>query len=63
MTPARMPAFGEVEPDVRTALLGARKAEAREETHEKMRAKDDLVLPMPPERAADATPRAATQTP
>ena len=37
--PSRIPPFEEVEPDVRTAWLGERKAEAWEEAYKKMRAK------------------------
>ena len=58
LTPARAPAFEEVEPDVKMAWLGARKAAAWEETYEKMRAKYEIVLPAPPGEAASPTPGA-----
>jgi peptidyl-prolyl cis-trans isomerase C len=51
VTPVRVPAFEEVEPDVKTAWLGARKAAAWEEAYRKMREKYELVLPAPPEPA------------
>ncbi len=57
LTPGRVPAFDEVEPDVKTAWLARRKAEAWEEAYKTMRAKYELVLPAPPQ-AADA-PRPA----
>jgi peptidyl-prolyl cis-trans isomerase C len=62
LMPARVPAFEEVEPDVKTAWLAARKAEAWEEAYEKMRAKYELILPAPAEGAAGATPYDATRT-
>ena len=55
LTPGRIPALEEVEQDVKTAWLGARKASAWEEAYRKMRAKYDLLLPAPPE-AVPATP-------
>ncbi len=58
-SPSRIPPFEEVEPDVKTAWLGARKAEAWEEAYKKMRAKYVLLLPAPPEVTPAATPGAA----
>jgi peptidyl-prolyl cis-trans isomerase C len=49
LTPGRVPAFEEVEPDVKTAWMGARKAEAWDEAYRKMRAKYELILPAPPD--------------
>jgi hypothetical protein len=63
LMPARTPAFEEVEPDVKTAWLGARKAAAWEEAYSRMRAKYELLLPAPPETPAAAKPGAATGTP
>ena len=48
LTPERVPAFDEVEPDVKTAWLGARKAEAWDKAYKTMRAKYELLLPAPP---------------
>lgn len=59
LTPERASAFEEVEPEVKTAWLGARKAEAWEEAYKKMRAKYVLALPAPPETTPAAKPGAA----
>ena len=48
LIPSRVPPFEEVEPDVKTAWLASRKAEAWEEAYTKMRAKYVLALPAPP---------------
>ena len=48
LVPSRIPAFEEVEPDVKTAWLGTRKAEAWDEAYKKMRTKYVLALPAPP---------------
>lgn len=62
LTPGRVPTFEEVEPDVKTAWLGARKAEAWDEAYKKMRAKYVLALPAPPEnRPANAPPSPAAR--
>jgi peptidyl-prolyl cis-trans isomerase C len=45
LTPARAPAFEEVEPDVATAWLEDQRAEMREKTFEAMRARYTVVLP------------------
>ncbi len=49
LAPGRVSTFEEVEPDVKTAWLAARKAEAWEKAYKAMRAKYELVLPAPPE--------------
>jgi len=54
LIPERAAAFEEVEPDVKTAWLATRKAEAKEAAYKAMRAKYELLLPAPPE----ATPPA-----
>ena len=59
LTPERASAFEEVEPEVKTAWLGARKAAAWEEAYKKMRSKYELLLPAPPGEAASPTPGAA----
>jgi len=56
LTPGRVPAFEEVEPDVKTAWRVAQKAAAWEEAYAKMRAKYELALPAPPEGTPAATP-------
>jgi parvulin-like peptidyl-prolyl isomerase len=50
--PGRVPAFEEVEPDIRTAWLGEQKALAWEQAYKKMRANYTVLLPAPPERSA-----------
>ena len=56
LTPERASSFEEVEPDVKTAWLASRKAEAWEKAYKAMRAKYELVLPAPPENATPAAP-------
>ena len=46
--PGRLPAFEEVEPDVRTGWLAAAKERAREEAYQAMRAKYTVLVPAPP---------------
>ncbi len=50
LTPGRVSAFEEVEPDVKTAWLAAQKAEAWDKAYKAMRAKYELLLPAPPEK-------------
>ena len=50
--PGRVPAFEEVEPDVRTAWLGEQKALAWEKAYKRMRAGYSVLLPGPPESSA-----------
>ena len=57
--PGRTPAFEEVEPDVKTAWLGAQKAEAWRKAYAEMRARYTVVLPAPPEDATAPAARAA----
>jgi peptidyl-prolyl cis-trans isomerase C len=47
--PGRTPAFEEVEPDVKTAWLGAQKAEAWRKAYAEMRARYTVALPAPPD--------------
>ena len=46
--PGRVPAFEEIEPDVKTAWLGEQKAQAWEKAYKAMRAKYTVLLPAPP---------------
>ena len=48
LIPGRVPAFEEVEPDVKTAWLGEQKAVAWEKAYKAMRAKYTVLLPAPP---------------
>jgi hypothetical protein len=50
--PGRVPAFEEVEADVKTAWLGEQKALAWKKSYKEMRAKYTVLLPAPPESAA-----------
>jgi len=52
LIPGRVPAFEEVEPDVRTAWLNEQKALAWEKAYKDMRAKYTVLLPAPPESSA-----------
>jgi len=54
--PGRVPAFEEIEPDVKTAWLGEQKAQAWEKAYKDIRAKYTVLLPAPPEKEP---PRAA----
>ena len=57
--PGRIPAFDEVESDVKTAWLGEQKALAREKAYKSLRAKYTVLLPAPPDKqtaSAPATP-------
>jgi len=56
LIPGRRPAFEEVEPDVKTAWLGAQKAEAWKTAYDAMRAKYTVLLPAPPEKGTAASP-------
>ena len=56
LTPEHDSSFEEVEADVKTAWLAARKAAAWDEAYGKMRSKYELLLPAPPGAAPAATP-------
>jgi hypothetical protein len=55
VVPGRVPAFEEIEADVRTAWLGEQKALAWEKAYKEMRAKYTVLLPAPPDSKADAS--------
>ncbi len=63
LTPERVSAFEEVEPDVKTAWLGAQKAEGWDKTYKAMRAKYELVLPVPSGKDVAGTPEPAKGKP
>ena len=48
-TPGRIPAFEEVESDVKTAWLGDQKAQAWRKAYQDMRARYTVLLPGPPD--------------
>jgi parvulin-like peptidyl-prolyl isomerase len=52
--PGRIPAFEEIEPDVKTAWLGEQKATAWQKAYSDMRAKYIVLLPAAPSEAAQA---------
>jgi parvulin-like peptidyl-prolyl isomerase len=54
--PGHVPAFEEIEPDVRTAWLGEQKAEAWRKAYEELRASYTVLLPAPPETASTSDP-------
>jgi peptidyl-prolyl cis-trans isomerase C len=54
--PGRVPAFEEVEPDVKTAWLGDQKQRAWHDAYQKMRAKYAVLLPAPPDQKSPAPP-------
>jgi peptidyl-prolyl cis-trans isomerase C len=49
--PGRVPAFEEVEPDVKTAWLGDQKQQASRKAYAAMGAKYTVLLPAPPDSA------------
>jgi parvulin-like peptidyl-prolyl isomerase len=53
--PGRVPAFEEIEPDVKTAWLADQKALGWQKAYKEMRAKYTVLLPGPPEAAPSAT--------
>jgi hypothetical protein len=63
--PGRVPAFEEIEPDVKTAWLGEQKALAWQKAYKEMRAKYTVLLPAPPDKNSPAspTPPAPTRVP
>jgi peptidyl-prolyl cis-trans isomerase C len=52
--PGRIPAFEEMEPDVKTAWLGEQKATAGQKAYAEMRAKYTVLLPAPSDKEAAA---------
>jgi parvulin-like peptidyl-prolyl isomerase len=57
--PGRVPAFEEVESEVKTAWLSEQKALAWQTAYKEMRARYVVLLPVPPEAAASDRPAAA----
>jgi peptidyl-prolyl cis-trans isomerase C len=58
--PGRVPAFEEIEPDVKTAWLGEQKAIAWRKAYETMRAKYTVLLPTRPEKPSVVPPSAVS---
>ena len=63
IVPGRVPAFEEIEPDVKTAWLGEQKERAREDAYNAMRAKYTVLLPAPPAEGAAAAATPAPRKP
>ena len=61
LIPGRIPAFEEIEPDVKTAWLGEQKRQAWDKAYKEMRAKYTILLPGPPSK--EATAQAPSQPP
>ena len=59
--PGRIPAFEEVEPDVKTAWLADQKAQAIETAYKAMRAKYTVLLPAAPAKAPTGAGQASPQ--
>jgi hypothetical protein len=59
--PGRVPAFAEIEPEVRTAWLGEQKALAWDKAYKEMRARYTVLLPLPPAAGASAPAGAASK--
>lgn len=57
LIPGRIPAFEEIEPDVRTAWLGEQKTKAWDEAYKDMRAKYTVLLPAAPDDKTVAATR------
>jgi peptidyl-prolyl cis-trans isomerase C len=53
LIPGRVPAFEEVEPDVKTAWLSDQKAMEWQKSYAKMRAKYEVIAPQPPAEPTD----------
>lgn len=62
LVPGRVPAFEEVEPDVKTEWLGEQKELAWQKAYKDMRAKYTVLLPAVPDDLKDARPRPPART-
>jgi hypothetical protein len=63
LIPGRVPAFEEVEADVKTAWLGEQKALAWDKSYKEMRARYTVLLPAPPESSAAPSTSQTTKGP
>jgi hypothetical protein len=54
--PGRVPAFEEIEPEVKTAWLGQQKQQTWEKAYKEMRVKYTVLLPAPPDKQALQAP-------
>ena len=60
--PGRIPAFDEVESEVKTAWLGEQKAQAREKAYKSLRSKYTVLLPAPPDKQTASAPAPPPKT-
>ena len=60
--PGRVPAFDEVESEVKTAWLGEQKAQAREKAYKSLRSKYTVLLPAPPDKQTASAPAPPRKT-
>jgi hypothetical protein len=60
--PGRIPAFEEIESEVKTAWLGEQKAEAREKAYKSLRSKYTVLLPAPPDKQTASAPAPPPKT-
>ena len=60
--PGRVPAFDEVESEVKTAWLGEQKAQAREKAYKSLRSKYTVLLPAPPDKQTASAPALPPKT-
>jgi parvulin-like peptidyl-prolyl isomerase len=56
VVPGRIPAFEEVEPDVKTSWLSEQKTQAWQKAYQTMRAKYTVLLPVPPDKQTAGAP-------
>ena len=63
LIPGRVPAFEEIEPDVKSAWLSEQKALAWEKAYKGMRANYTVLLPAPPESSAASSSSQTTKGP
>jgi peptidyl-prolyl cis-trans isomerase C len=55
LTPGRVPAFEEIEPEVKSGWMAEQHAEYKRKAYEAMRERYDVVLPQAPEKAATSS--------
>jgi parvulin-like peptidyl-prolyl isomerase len=60
--PGRVPAFDEVESEVKTAWLGEQKAQAWEKAYKSLRSKYTVLLPAPPDKQTASAPAPPPKT-
>lgn len=61
--PGRIPAFEEMEPDIKSAWLAEQKQHAWQKAYKEMRAKYSVLLPAPPEKDAAQVPTPPAKKP